>query len=81
MKFKTRLYLTSGGKEYVPDGRPGMHSPFTRKILEALRGYGGKDGILTVNEIITAVEKVEPQPRFGEFGDNEPGSDFILIAK
>lgn len=80
-KYKTRLYLTSGGKEYVPDGRPGHHSPFARKFLEALRNYGGNDGILTVNEIIQYIEKVEPQPRFGEFGDNEPGSDFILMTK
>jgi len=80
-KYKTRLYLTSGGKEYVPDGRPGHHSPFARKFLEALRNYGGSDKILTVNEIIQYVEKVEPQPRFGEFGDNEPGSDFILLVK
>lgn len=80
-KYKTRLYLTSGGKEYVPDGRPGHHSPFARKFLEALRNYGGTDGILTVNEIIQYVEKVEPQPRYGEFGDNEPGSDFILLTK
>jgi hypothetical protein len=80
-KYKTRLYLTSGGKEYVPDGRPGHHSPFARKFLEALRNYGGPDGLLTINEIIQFIEKVEPQPRFGEFGDNEPGSDFLLIAK
>lgn len=80
-KYKTRLYLTSGGKEYVPDGRPGHHSPFARKFLESLRNYGGSDGILTVNEIIQYVEKVDPQPRFGEFGDNEPGSDFILLVK
>lgn len=80
-KYKTRLYLTSGGKEYVPDGRPGHHSPFARKFLEALRNYGGSDGIITINEIIQYIEKVEPQPRFGEFGDNEPGSDFILLVK
>ena len=81
LKYKTRLYLTSGGKEYVPDGRPGHHSPFTRKFLEALRQYGGSDKILTVHEVLQFLDKVEPQPRFGEFGDNEPGSDFILIAR
>jgi len=81
LKYKTRLYLTSGGKEYVPDGRPGHHSPFTRKFLEALRGYGGKDKILTVHELLQFLEKTQPQPRFGEFGDNEPGSDFLLEAK
>lgn len=81
MKFKTRRFLTSGGKEYVPDGRPGQHSPFTRKFLEALRSYGGKDGILTINEILNYVEKVKPEPRAGEFGGNEPGSDFIFVAR
>lgn len=81
MKYKTRLYLTSGGKEYVPDGRPGFHSPFARKFIESLRHYGGEDGVLTSAEILQFVEKVSPQPRFGEFGDNEPGSDFIFVLK
>lgn len=81
MKFKTRRFLTSGGKEYVPDGRPGQHSPFTRRFLEALRSYGGKDGVLTLNEIFSFVEKVKPEPRAGEFGTNEPGSDFIFVAR
>ena len=80
-RYKTRLYLTSGGKEYVPDGRPGHHSPFMRKFLEALRTYGGADGLTTVSDILKYVERVDPQPRFGEFGDNEPGSDFLLILK
>ncbi len=81
LKYKTRLYLTSGGKEYVPDGRPGFHSPFARRFIESLRHYGGDDGVLTTSEILQFVEKVDPQPRFGEFGDNEPGSDFILVIK
>jgi hypothetical protein len=80
MQFKTRRFLTSGGKEYVPDGRPGQHSPFVRKFLEALRSYGGRDGVLTINEILQYEEKVNPQPRAGEFGANEPGSDFIFVA-
>jgi len=81
LKYKTRLYLTSGGKEYVPDGRPGFHSPFARRFIESLRYYGGDDGVLTTSEILQFVEKVNPQPRFGEFGDNEPGSDFILVVR
>ncbi len=80
-KYVTRYYLTSGGKEYVPDGRPGQHSPFARKFIEALRNYGGSDKILTTNEILQFIEKVDPQPCFGEFGNNEPGSDFILMSK
>ncbi|MBS1544717.1 MAG: caspase family protein [Bacteroidetes bacterium] len=81
LTYKTRKYLTSGGKEYVPDGRPGMNSPFARKFLEALRSKGGKDGILTMGEINTYVESLKPQPRSGEFGDNAAGSDFIFIAR
>ena len=49
--------------------------------LRAGKSLTGKDGILTINEILQFIEKVEPQPCFGEFGDNEPGSDFILIAR
>jgi Tol biopolymer transport system component len=81
LKYKTRLYLTSGGKEYVPDGRPGHHSPFTRKFLDALRSQGGEDKILTFSEVTSFTEKVIPEPRKGEFGDNQPGSDFLFIKK
>lgn len=81
LTYKTRRYLTSGGKEYVPDGRAGMNSPFARKMLEALRSRGGKDLILTLGEINTYVEALKPQPRAGEFGDNAPGSDFIFVVR
>jgi Caspase domain len=81
LTYKTRRYLTSGGKEYVPDGRPGMNSPFARKMLEALRSRGGKDMILTLGEMNTYVEALKPQPRAGEFGDNAPGSDFVFVIK
>ncbi len=81
LKFRTRKFLTSGGKEYVSDGRPGQHSPFTRKLLEAFRSYGGEDNILTLSEIKSFVEKIDPEPRFGEFGTDQPGSDFIFIVK
>ncbi|NJL11991.1 MAG: caspase family protein [Microscillaceae bacterium] len=80
MRYVTRRYLTSGGKEYVPDGRPGQHSPFARQLLEALRSEGGSDGVLTLSEIIRYLEAITPQPRYGEFGLNEPGSDFLFIA-
>lgn len=81
LTYKTRRFLTSGGKEYVPDGRPGMNSPFARKLLEAFRNRGGKDLILTLGELNTYVEALKPQPRSGEFGDNAPGSDFVFVIK
>lgn len=81
LKYKTRLYLTSGAKEYVPDGRAGKHSPFASKLIEALRGYGGKSKILTSQQVFWYVERVRPEPRFGTFGDNEPGSEFVFVAQ
>ena len=81
LNYLTRLYVTSGGKEYVPDGRAGHHSPFARKFLESLRTYGGSDEILTTKDIFSNLELLTPEPRFGDFGDNEPGSDFIFIYK
>jgi len=79
MEYATRRYITAGAKEYVPDGRPGQHSPFTRAFLEALRSFGGTDGILTLEEIHGYLERVVPQPRWGELRGNEPGSSFVLI--
>lgn len=81
LTYKTRRYLTSGGKTYVSDGIPGKHSPFAKNFLEALRARGGKDGVLTLPELYTYVERLKIQPRFGEFGDNAPGSDFIFVVK
>ncbi|NIK72653.1 tetratricopeptide (TPR) repeat protein [Thermonema lapsum] len=79
LSVMTRKYITSGGKEYVSDGTPGKHSPFVRRFLEALRSMGGDDRILTIAELMTYLEVIKPQPRLGEFGDNEPGSDFLFI--
>ena len=79
---KTRRYITSGGKEYVPDGVMGRHSPFASSYLEALKSRGGEDGILTISEIIPFLEKLRAnEPRSGTFGDNENGSDFVFVVK
>lgn len=80
MEHKSRLYMTSGGKEWVPEGRPGKHSPFASRFLEALRSYGGNDGVLTFSEIKQYVDKITPEPMAGPFGNNEPGSDFIFVS-
>ena len=76
LRYTTRRYLTSGGKEQVPDD-----SQFIRQLLAALRSRGGRDNILTIDEILVYLENVEnPKPREGEFGNNEPGSDFPFFA-
>ncbi|MCE2974450.1 MAG: caspase family protein [Cyclobacteriaceae bacterium] len=79
--YKTRKYLTSGGKEYVSDGIAGQHSPFASKFLESLRTYGGADRLLTLNELQVAMERLKTIPRFGSFGDDERLSDFIFVAR
>ena len=81
LAYKTRWYLTSGGKAYVSDSRPNQHSPFTRRVLEALRSSRRQDGILTLDDICHYAEKVVPQPRVGEFGMNALGSNFLFIRE
>ena len=81
LQFKTRKYLTSGGKEYVSDGTVGNHSPFAKKFIEALVSRGGNDGMLTLSELNTYVEKLQTAPQFGRFGSDQQGSDFIFVVK
>jgi len=81
LSIKTRKYLTSGGKEYVSDGIRGQHSPFAAKLLEALKTNGGEDRLLTLTELNVFMEKLQTTPRFGAFGSDEQGSEFLFIAK
>lgn len=81
LSYKTRKYLTSGGKEYVSDGIPGKHSPFAAKLIESLRSYGGEDRILTLSELQVNMEKLKQVPRFGSFGADEKLSDFVFVAR
>jgi len=81
LAVRTRKYLTSGGKTYVSDGIPGKHSPFAKRVLDALNTFGGTDGILTLTELFPYVEKLNPEPRLGKFGDDAPGSEFVFVVK
>jgi len=76
----SRLYITSGGKEYVSDGIPGMHSPFMHQFIRALNLRGFGDYILTNAELTGFMENLKTEPRFGSFGEHERGGDFILTA-
>jgi hypothetical protein len=80
LKHKSRLYLTSGGKEYVPDGRPGQHSPFARKVLDALERAGDRRDFVTFDTLKANLALVKPEPHAGEFGSSETGANFIFIA-
>ena len=79
--YHARLYLTSGGKEYVPDGRPGHHSPFAFKVLEALRGGAGRKGLVTWKHLAAHLLSLPTEPRAGMFGLSEPGADFLFILQ
>ncbi|WP_282778341.1 caspase family protein [Phaeodactylibacter xiamenensis] len=79
LRTKSRLYLTSGGKERTPDGV--NHSPFVEKFLEGLRSYGGDDFILTYNELASYMEQAVPEPRFGQFGSHEISGKFLFIGR
>jgi hypothetical protein len=81
LEYRTRKYLTSGGREYVSDGIPGKHSPFARKMIDALRTHGGDDGMLTLSELKSHLEKLEMRPRFGKFGSDAPESEFVFVVK
>lgn len=79
LEHKTRLFVTSGGKERTPDGV--RYSPFTKQFLEGLRNYSQVDGILTFWELLGYLKNANPQPRHGEFGHHEPGGNFLFVSK
>lgn len=81
LSHNTRVYISSGNKNTVPDGYRGEHSPFAIRFLEALRTRGGISGILTKSRLFSFVEGLDSEPIMGSFGDDEPGSEFILISR
>jgi uncharacterized caspase-like protein len=81
MSYVGRQFLTAGGKEYVSDGIPNQHSPFMYHFLGSLRTLGGRDGLLTLEEVFSDIEHAEPGPRQGRFGKDEPGSTFLFVAE
>jgi hypothetical protein len=74
---RTRRYLTSVGNEPASDGEE--HSPFAAKLLDALEQGSGDDGILTLGELKTYIEKLKPRPHDGQLTLNQSESDFLFI--
>jgi hypothetical protein len=81
LQFKTRKYITSEGKEYVSDGVAGSHSPFANQLIAALDSQGSTDGLLTLSELMTYLEKLKTAPQFEKFGSNKQGSEFVFVVK
>jgi Caspase domain/Thrombospondin type 3 repeat len=75
LKYKSRYYITSGGKEQTPD-----RSSFVQKLLDALRSTSSQNPILTYNSLCSFLEKSNPLSRAGEFGLSDPGlKNFLFI--
>jgi hypothetical protein len=81
MRLTSRAYITSGGKEYVPDGRPGAHSPFAFCLIKALQDWDQKRKVLTIAQLVAQIEGLEHSPRYGDFETSDPGGDFLFVPK
>lgn len=84
-KIKSRLFITSGSLEYVPD-----ESQFAAKFVETLESKGAKKGsILTFDDFtdnlqlmsMAPKDKMPTTPRYGGFGDHQDGGEFIFMYK
>ena len=79
--YPTRRFITSGGKEYVPDGRPGEHSPFTRALLQTLTRDADEHGYTRWRDLQAGLESVQPSPHWGSMGDRDDlNGDLILLT-
>lgn len=75
LQHKSRLYLTSGGKERTP-----TQSQFARKWLEALR-LRNPEGLMSFPKLYSVLSEAYPQPMYGDFKDNVVGGDFVFYKK
>jgi hypothetical protein len=80
LSCKTRQFVTSGDKEYVPDGEPGRHSPFASQLLQALAQDGGGHEFVSLNNIYPIIQRVPKiLPRRGYWGGDRGRSDFLFF--
>ena len=71
----------SGGKDFVPDGLPGHHSPFVSALLVTLNQAADRKGYASLDDIQQGLDTVNPEPRWGDIQDeNEPGADLLLLT-
>lgn len=81
LKLKTRLFLSSGGKKEVPNGYKGRLSPFAQRFLQCLQTRGGDSKLLSSSSFYEFVKKLPSGPVIGSFGDDECGSEFLMLSK
>jgi len=78
MESRTRAYLSSGSSNLEPSGR---YTLFSSKLMEAMRNYGGSDGILNIYELKGYMDNLVDVPVIGAFEGNQAGGDFLMIAR
>jgi Caspase domain len=81
MQYTTRRYITSAANQPVYDGDKDKNSPFTSRLLEAFRNFGGQSGYLTIASIEVNLQTLTPTPLSDKWGQDEPGSEFFFFAK
>ena len=77
---RTRQFMTSARKGYVPDGRPGAHSPFTSTLLTALRELSHDRTYVYAGQIYCRMATAVPEPHWATWGKDEPGSEFFFFT-
>jgi len=86
MATKQRFYkgISSGGKQYVEDGKQGQHSPFASKFIEVLSKKALSKNFVTADEIIGEIKSNPPGASAvceGKFHYSDPQSHFIFELK
>ena len=80
-----RVYMTSGGYEYVEDGLVGGHSPFAGSLLEVLQA--NTMPVLYSNDVYNGIKRQLDEvagmqsPTYGRFGLDNNSTDFIFVRK
>ena len=76
LKHKSRLFVTSGGKERTPD-----KSKFTEAFIKGLRrAYTQGNGLYTYYGLLGDLVNVIPSPHKGDFIGDE-GGGFVFVSK
>jgi hypothetical protein len=76
--------ISSGGKQYVEDGKPGQHSPFASSFLRTLFNKAMQKNFVTADEIIGEIKSNPPGSSAvceGNFHYSDPLSHFIFELK
>ena len=76
--------ISSGGKQYVEDGKPGRHSPFADEFISTLHNIPLRKSFVTADEIIGELKSNPPGATAiceGNFQYSDPFSHFIFEAK